>query len=82
MHTVKGYKEPDLSILHPLSDTVPCALLDAGDERCIVDDTVEELPALERVEACCGERVRVLRHGARARVAHAVSLAQFCAQRL
>jgi hypothetical protein len=83
MHTVKGNKESDLSVLHPLSDTVPCALLDAGDKGRVVNNAVEDLPALERVKACQGgRRVCVLRHGARARVAHVGSLAQDGAQRL
>jgi len=77
MHTVKRHKESDLSILHPLSDTVPRAFLDAGDESSVIDNAVEDLPALQRVQACqCGGLICVLRHGARARVAHAASLAQ------
>lgn len=77
MHTVKGHEESDLSVLHPLSDTVPRTLLDTGDKSRIVNDAIEYLPALKRVEACQGRgRVCVLRHGARARVAHAARLAQ------
>jgi hypothetical protein len=77
MHTVKWYKESDLSILHPLSDPVPCALLDASDESSIIDNAVEDLPALQRIEACRGGGlICVLRHGARARVAHVASFAQ------
>jgi hypothetical protein len=83
MHTVKGNKESYLSVLHPLSDTVPCALLDAGDKGRVVNNAVEDLPALKRVKACHGgRRVCVLRHGARARVAHVEGLAQGGAQRL
>lgn len=83
MHTVKGHKESDLSVLHPLSNAVPGALLDAGDKGCVVNNAVKDLPALERVGACQGgRRVCVLRHGARARVAHAASWAQGGAQRL
>lgn len=74
---MEWYKEPDLSVLHPLSDTVPRALLDASDESGIIDNAVEDLPALQRVQAGHGgRRVYVLRHRARARVAHAASLAQ------
>jgi len=51
---VKWYKESDLSILHPLSDTVPRALLDTGDESGVIYDAVEDLPALQRVQACQG----------------------------
>jgi len=77
MHTVKWYKESDLSILHPLSDTVPCALLDAGNESGVIDNTVEDLPALQRVQACQdGGLICVLRHGARARVTHIAGFAQ------
>jgi hypothetical protein len=77
MPTVEWYKESDLSILHPLSDTVPCALLDAGNESSVIDDTVEDLPALQRIKACQGGGlICVLRHGTRARVAHVASLAQ------
>jgi hypothetical protein len=83
MHTVKGNKESNLSVLHPLSDTVPCALLDAGDKGRVINNAIEDLPALERVKACQGGgRVCVLRHGARARVAHVGGLAQDGAQRL
>jgi hypothetical protein len=52
MPTVEWYKESDLSILHPLSDTIPCALLDAGDKSGVIDDTVEDLPALQGIQAC------------------------------
>ena len=74
---MEWYKESDLSILHPLSDTVPRALLDAGDEGGVIDDAVEDLPTLQRIQACQGGGlICVLRHGARARVAHIASLAQ------
>jgi hypothetical protein len=77
MHTVKWNKKSNLSVLHPLSDAVACALLDAGDKGRVVNNAVEDLPALERVKACQGGgRVCVLRHGARARVAHVGGLAQ------
>lgn len=73
---MKWYKESDLSILHPLSDTVPRALLDAGDESSVIDYAVEDLPALQRIRASQGGRlICVLRHGARARVAHNASFA-------
>ena len=76
MPTVERYKESDLSILHPLSDTVPRALLDAGDESSVIDYTVEDLPALQRIQACWGGGlICVLRHGAQARVAHIASFA-------
>ena len=52
MPTVEWYKESDLSILHPLSNTVPRALLDAGDESSVIDYAVEDLPALQRIQAC------------------------------
>lgn len=46
MHTVKWYKESDLSILHPLSDAVPCALLNTSNERRVVDNAIKDFPAL------------------------------------
>lgn len=52
MPTVKWHKQSNLSVLHPLSDTVSCTLLDASNERGVVDDAVEDLPALQRIEAC------------------------------
>jgi len=74
---MKWYKESNLSILHPLSNTVPRTLLDTGDEGGVVDNAVEDLPALQRVDARQGGGlVCVLRHRARARVAHVASLAQ------
>jgi hypothetical protein len=74
MHTVKWYKESDLSILYPLSDAVPRTLLDASNECGVIDNAVEDLPALQRVDAWQGGGlVCVLRHGARARVAHVAS---------
>ena len=77
MPTVERYKESDLSILHPLSNTVPRALLDAGDESSVIDYAVEDLPALQRVQACQGGGlICVLRHGARARVTHVTGFAQ------
>lgn len=72
MHTVKWHKESDLSILHPLSDTIPSALFDAGHKGSVVDDAVEDLPSHQRVRACesGGRVVGVLRRGARPRIAH------------
>ena len=49
---MEWYKESDLSILHPLPDTVSRALLDAGDESGVIDDAVEDLSALQRIQAC------------------------------
>lgn len=49
---MKWYKESDLSILHPLSDTVPRALLDAGDKSGVIDYAVEDLSTLQRIRAC------------------------------
>ena len=74
MHTMKRHEKPDLPILHPLSDAVARALLDAGHQSGIVDDTVEDLPPYERVQAGQGGgRVGVLRRGSRAIVAHRAS---------
>lgn len=74
LHTMKRHEKPDLPILHPLSDTVARTLLDAGHQSGIVDDTVEDLPPYERVQAGQGGgRVGVLRRGSRAIVAHRAS---------
>ena len=74
LHTMKRHEKPDLPILHPLSDAVARALLDAGHQSGIVDDTVEDLPPYERVQAGQGGgRVGVLRRGSRAIVAHRAS---------
>lgn len=74
---MEWYKESDLSILHTLSDTVPRTLFNASDEGGVIYDAVEDLPTLQRIQACQGGGlICVLRHGARARVAHVASLAQ------
>lgn len=49
---MKWHEQSYLTILHPLSDTVSCALFNASNERRVVDDAVEDLPARQRIEAC------------------------------
>ena len=73
---MKRHKKPDLTVLHPLPDSVARALLDAGYQSSVVDDAVEDLPPHHRVQAGQsggGGRVGVLRRGSRAIVAHRAS---------
>ena len=40
---MKWHKQPDLTVLNPLSDAIPCAPLDSSNERGVVDNAVEDL---------------------------------------
>jgi len=68
--TMKWHKQPDLTVLNPLSDAVPCAPLDSSNERGVVDDAVEDLA--RRRHRCLHVRLGVvLGDGALASVAAA-----------